>query len=151
MKTSTMDKRVKERYIEKVREKVAEWRGMHEIGVKDYNGNCEKLNLDQAANQIGISRKTLDDYYLQLRRAEQLGFDFEKNKNEKMGHLRKFVKEETDRLNRQGNITQNTNLDSNNNGNQNKFLSISQIGDESDYDGDISPMAEASSTRGNHH
>jgi len=42
---------------------------------------------------IGISRKTLDDYFLQLRRADDLGFDFEANKNKKMGVLRKFVKE----------------------------------------------------------
>lgn len=32
------DKRVKERYIEKVREKVSEWRAMHEIGVPDKDG-----------------------------------------------------------------------------------------------------------------
>lgn len=45
-KTSNMDKRVKERYIEKVREKVSEWRGLHEIGMRDAYGNFEKLNLD---------------------------------------------------------------------------------------------------------
>ena len=89
------DKRVKERYIEKVREKVSEWRAMHETGFRDKDGNIQKLNLDHAANYIGISRKTLDDYYLQLRRAEQLGFDFDRNKSEKMGALRKFVKEES--------------------------------------------------------
>lgn len=44
---------------------------------------------------VGISRKTLDDYYLQLRRAEDLGFDFDANKNKKMGVLRKYVKENT--------------------------------------------------------
>lgn len=32
---SSNDKRVKERYIEKVREKVAEWRAMHETGFRD--------------------------------------------------------------------------------------------------------------------
>lgn len=97
MRNNINDKRVKERYIEKVREKVGEWRAMHETGFRDKDGNLQKINLDQAANIIGISRKTLDDYYLQLRRAEQLGFDFERNKSEKMGTLRKFVKEETKR------------------------------------------------------
>ena len=61
---NTSDKRVKERYIEKVREKVSEWRAMHETGFRDKDGNIQKLNLDHAANYIGISRKTLDDYYL---------------------------------------------------------------------------------------
>lgn len=58
---------------------------MHEEG--------DKLNLDKAADIIGISRKTMDDYNLQMRRAEQLGFDFIKHKDSKMGVLRKFVKE----------------------------------------------------------
>lgn len=35
---SQNDKRVKERYIEIVREKVTEWRAMHEIGLHDENG-----------------------------------------------------------------------------------------------------------------
>lgn len=39
MGRSSNDKRVKERYIEKVREKVAEWRAMHETGFRDQNGN----------------------------------------------------------------------------------------------------------------
>jgi len=51
------------------------------------------MNLDVAAEQLGISRKTLDDYSLQLRRAREYGFDFEKSRNEKMGFLRKFVKD----------------------------------------------------------
>lgn len=33
------EKRIKERYIEKVREKVREWRAMHETGLRDANGN----------------------------------------------------------------------------------------------------------------
>lgn len=36
---NTSDKRVKERYIEKVREKVSEWRAMHETGFRDKDGN----------------------------------------------------------------------------------------------------------------
>lgn len=49
-------KRVKERGIGEVREKIAKWRKLHEEG--------DKLNLDKAADIIGISRKTLDDYNL---------------------------------------------------------------------------------------
>lgn len=53
----------------------------------------EKINLDKAAKVIGISRKTLDDYCLQLRKATEFGFDFCENQLAKMGTLRKFVKE----------------------------------------------------------
>lgn len=66
-------------------DKVKQWRTLHD--------GEEKLNLDVAAQRVGIARKTLDDYHLQLRRARQLGFDFEKNKFAKMGTLRKYVKE----------------------------------------------------------
>jgi len=41
---------------------------------------------------VGISRKTLDDYYLQIKRAKYLQFDFNRHINSKMGILRKFVK-----------------------------------------------------------
>ena len=42
---------------------------------------------------VGLSRKTLDDYFAQIKKAEINGFNFEKNANSKMGVLRKFVKE----------------------------------------------------------
>ena len=42
---------------------------------------------------IEIPKRTLDDYYLQVRLAEKYGFDFEKNPHEGMGKLRKFVRE----------------------------------------------------------
>jgi len=38
-----------------------------------------------------LSRKTLDDYYKVIRKAEKLGFDFRKYGNKKMGYLRSFV------------------------------------------------------------
>ncbi len=60
------------------------WRQMHR--------GTDKKNLDVAADILGLSRKTLDDYYLQIRRAEQYGFDFDHHNNDKMGTLRKFVK-----------------------------------------------------------
>lgn len=50
------------------------------------------MNLDVAAQLVGLSRKTLDDYYAQLRKAQQFGFDFEQYASEKMGSLRKYVK-----------------------------------------------------------
>lgn len=37
--------------------------------------------LDQAAQKLGMQRKTLDDYYYKLKNAQSYGFDIEKNKN----------------------------------------------------------------------
>jgi hypothetical protein len=48
--------------------------------------------LQQAAKIVGISKKSLDDYYCQLKLAEEYGFDFERNIDEKVGLLRTFVK-----------------------------------------------------------
>lgn len=42
--------------------------------------------------EVGLAKKTLDDYYYQLRMAQTYGFDFERHKNDKIGVLRRFVK-----------------------------------------------------------
>lgn len=42
---------------------------------------------------MGISKKSLDDYYCQLRLGEFHNFDFAANLQQKMGVLRNFVKE----------------------------------------------------------
>ena len=49
--------------------------------------------MQQAADIIGIPKKTLDDYDRNMRMAEALGFDFEKNSHLGMGYLRTFVKQ----------------------------------------------------------
>jgi hypothetical protein len=51
------EKRIKERAIEEVRQLVADWRALHQE-------SAGKLNLDQVAGTVGVSRKTLDDYSL---------------------------------------------------------------------------------------
>lgn len=51
------EKRIKERGIEKVQELIIQWRKMH----RDMEG---KMNLEQVANTMNVSRKTLDDYSL---------------------------------------------------------------------------------------
>lgn len=43
-----------------------------------------------AAKAIGMSKKTLEDYCLQIRKAEMRGFSLENHIDEKMGILRKF-------------------------------------------------------------
>jgi hypothetical protein len=49
--------------------------------------------LESAAREVGIAKKTLDDYFLHLRLAEKYRFDFEANRYAKIGVLRTFVKE----------------------------------------------------------
>lgn len=41
---------------------------------------------------VGVSKKTLDDYFGQLRLGEMYGFDFQNGLNKKFGVLRAFVK-----------------------------------------------------------
>jgi hypothetical protein len=52
----------------------------------------KKMSLLEAARIIGVSKKTLDDYYYQLRLGEFYNFDFPNNLNEKVGILRAYVK-----------------------------------------------------------
>lgn len=51
-----------------------------------------KLSLTDAAKLLGISKKTLDDYFLQLRLGELYGFDFLNNLDQKVGVLRAHIR-----------------------------------------------------------
>lgn len=55
--------------------------------------NGKKLyTMQAAARQIGIAKKTLDDYKNQIRLGEKYCFDFHKNRFEKIGVLRAYIK-----------------------------------------------------------
>lgn len=56
----------------------------------------EKLNfsLKNAAGFVGISKKTLDDYFLVLRLAKLHGYDFRSNLDKKIGHMRAYIREQ---------------------------------------------------------
>jgi hypothetical protein len=51
-----------------------------------------RYSLEDAAVMVGVSKKSLDDYMLQLRAGRIYGFDFVKNGDQKVGVLRHFVK-----------------------------------------------------------
>ena len=87
----TKDKRTKERRIGFIVEKVNAWRRLYN-GFYNEKGEHTRYSLDQAAKMIDISKKSLDDYLLQLRLGRKYGFDFNSNKNNKVGVLRSFVK-----------------------------------------------------------
>ena len=54
-----MNRRTKERKIGDVVAKVLEWRRLY--------GDGSKISLEDAAVKVGMSKKSLDDYLLQLK------------------------------------------------------------------------------------
>ena len=89
---------MKERTISDIIEKVSTWRKLYNgilvpgVSSSDGQPTLQRLCLEDAAAKVGISKKSLDDYLLQLRFGKKFGFEFEKNKDEKIGKLRLFVK-----------------------------------------------------------
>ena len=81
-------RRTKERKIGDVIKKVTEWRRLYN-GV-EVDGRLEKYSLEDAAKRVGISKKSLDDYLLQLRNGRNFGFNFNEHKDDKVGILRAF-------------------------------------------------------------
>jgi hypothetical protein len=67
---------------------VKRWRDIHGAPGRDKN----RVSLQEAAKIVGISKKSLDDYYYQLRIGEQNQFDFEAHMDSKIGVLRAFVR-----------------------------------------------------------
>lgn len=84
------DGRSKERTIGEVLELVKRWRHLHLHGHRSLN---RRMNLQEAARVVGVSKKSLDDYYCQLRLGEFYSFNFEDRLHERIGSLRSFVKE----------------------------------------------------------
>lgn len=84
-------RRAKERKIGSVVKKVYMWRRLYS-GVPNNKGKIIKFTLEEAANKVGISKKSLDDYLIQLRNGRSLGFDFNEHQNDKIGVLRSFIK-----------------------------------------------------------
>lgn len=83
--------RTKERKIGQVIDQVGVWRRYYN-GYTDYHGKVVKLSLDEAALKVGIPKKSLDDYFLQLRLGKTYGFNFNEHKDENVGVLRAFIK-----------------------------------------------------------
>lgn len=91
-------KRTKERKIGSVIEKVNAWRRLYN-GYYDENRKFVKHSLEDAARILNTSKKSLDDYLLQLRLGRKYGFNFNENKSKRVGILRTFVKEKRQEFN----------------------------------------------------
>ena len=87
------DANKRERKIGYIIEKVYAWRKLYN-GYRDDDNNFIKYTLDEAAEKINVSKKSLDDYLLQIRLGRKTGFNFDDNKNEKIGVLRAHVEEQ---------------------------------------------------------
>ena len=84
------DSKKRERKIGYIIEKVYAWRKLYN-GYRDDNNKFIKYSLEEAAKKINVSKKSLDDYLLQIRLGRKSGFNFDDNKNEKIGVLREYV------------------------------------------------------------
>lgn len=85
-------KRHKERKIGEVLDLVLKWRKLY-AGIRDpRTGQIVKLSLEEAAKRVGVAKKSLDDYLLQIRSAKKYGFNFQDHYNERVGILRTYVK-----------------------------------------------------------
>lgn len=60
------NKRTKERTIGYIIEKVSQWRKLYN-GYMDENHQLRRMSLEDAADKVGVSKKSLDDYLSQLR------------------------------------------------------------------------------------
>lgn len=82
--------RRRERRIEYIIEKVLLWRkymnGFH------INGIFEKYDSKKAAKIVGVSKKSLDDYTKLIRTGRKLNYNFNKNRNKRISHLKSFIK-----------------------------------------------------------
>ena len=92
--------RRRERRIGYIIEKVHAWRKLYN-GFYNENGEHTRYSLDTAAELLGISKKSLDYYLLQIRLGRKFGFDFNKYRNERVGNLREFVKKHRNKDNNQ--------------------------------------------------
>jgi len=90
------DSHKRERKIGYIIEKVYAWRKLYN-GFKDENDNYNRYSLDKAAELVGVSKKSLDDYLLQIRLGRKYGFNFNENKYKKIGVLRDQVKKEKEK------------------------------------------------------
>ena len=78
-------KRSKEKRIGFIIKKVFEWKGLRKLSKR-------KMSLQEAAKNVNMSKKTLDEYYNQIKEGKKYGFDFNKYKRDKVNVLRGFVK-----------------------------------------------------------
>lgn len=82
---NTNCKRAKERTLDFIIRKVFQWKELRNL-------TDNKMSLVEAASMIGLSKKSLDEYFTQIKEGRKYGFDFNKYKFDKVNKLRGYVK-----------------------------------------------------------
>ena len=101
---------MRERTIEDIIKSVSIWRRLYNGIRKEVDGQeaLIRYTLKDAAKKVGIPKKSLDDYLLQIRTGIKYNFNFQERKNDKVGELRNWIKkvklEEKRQLLKQGKI-----------------------------------------------
>jgi len=78
--------------LREVIELIGKWRSLHQGFICKRTNKIVSYSLAQAAKLLQVSRKSLDDYFLALRRAKMHGFDFSSHLDEKFGVVRTFLR-----------------------------------------------------------
>ena len=102
-------KRAKERTIGEIIKKVFLWKKIYQ-GIIDDKGNKKKITLQQAAEEVNLSKKSLDEYLNQILLGKKYGFNFNIHKNDKVGMLRGYVKKQQMKENTTNKITKEKNI-----------------------------------------
>ncbi|CAD8163523.1 unnamed protein product [Paramecium octaurelia] len=85
------EKRVKERSVEDALYRVREWRRIYESGQQKGSNKESRITLQEAAKQVKIPKKTLEDY-IQIFNKVSLIAQIQDFSNKKMGFLRTFIR-----------------------------------------------------------
>ncbi|CAD8112460.1 unnamed protein product [Paramecium primaurelia] len=90
-------KRVKERLVENAYDKVQIWRKIFLEGLINEKGEKQYYTLNEAANFVGIPKKTLEDYTQIFHKVGLIAslFDFY---GKKMGFLRHFIRKNKSKI-----------------------------------------------------
>ena len=109
-------KRANEKRIDYIIRKVFEWLELRYL-------TENKISLIESAKIVGLSKKSLDEYYNQIRDGKKYGFDFNRFKSYKVNILRGFVKkmkENAKNLSRGNDVMNDTKINSKNKNKNNK-------------------------------
>ncbi|CAK67045.1 unnamed protein product (macronuclear) [Paramecium tetraurelia] len=91
-------KRVKERLVESAFNKVQIWRKIFLEGLINEQGERQYYTLNEAANLVGIPKKTLEDYTQIFQKVGLIASPLSDFYGKKMGFLRQFVRKNKSKI-----------------------------------------------------
>ena len=85
-------RRGNEKKLCEVLDALAMWKKIYSYGQNNKDGCLKMYTRQEAAEMVNISKKSLDDYALQVKMAKKYNFDFYSHYNSKFGVVRNFNK-----------------------------------------------------------